>query len=75
MSRTIEITGEELNQLINEQYIAIGLSSRTIHVCPVEEGSKKQEVIMNYEGDGYRPVKVTIEFEYDEDLKFTEDDN
>lgn len=75
MSRTIEITGEELNQLINEEMINVPTASRSVHVCPVSEGSKEKEVLLNYEGYGYRPVKVTIEFEYDETISFSEGDD
>ena len=72
MSRTIEFTGEQINELITNKELWLGLASRTVYVFD-ENG--KQEVVMNYEGDGYRPVKVTIEFEYDETISFTEDED
>lgn len=71
MSRIIEFTGEQINQLITEKELYLGLASRSVHIFN-ENG--KQEVVMNYEGDGYKPVKVTIEFEYDESINFSEGD-
>lgn len=73
MSREIELTRQELEELINNKELYLGLASRSIHIFPTE--TDKEEIIMNYEGDGYRPVKITIEFEYDEDIKLTEDED
>ena len=72
MSRIIEFTGEQINQLLNEKEIDLGLACRTLHIFTDNNG--KQEIIMNYQGDGYKPVIVTLEFEYDETIALTEDD-
>ena len=71
MARKIELTEKELNTLLTSNELSINLASRTIHIFSNKEG---KELLMNYEGEGYRPIKVTIEFEYDENLKFTEED-
>lgn len=71
MAREIELTGQELEELINNKELYLGLASRSIHIFPTE--SEKEEIIMNYDGEGYRPIRVVIEFEYDEDIKLTED--
>ena len=72
MSRIVELTGDELNALLTDGELAVGLASRTIYVF---KNDNEKELLMNYEGDGYRPVKVTIEFEYDENINFSEGDN
>ena len=75
MTRLIEFKGEEINKLVSEEILYLGLASRTLYIFPKENNPKEKEIIMNYEGEGYRPVKVTIEFEYDEDIKFSEDED
>lgn len=75
MSRIIELTGKELEELINNETLYLGLASRTIHIFPKEDDSNEKEVIMNYEGYAYRPVKVEILFEYDENVRLTEDED
>lgn len=67
--RTIELTVDELKKLLRNSEISYGLACRTLHLF--EEGAGL-ELIMNYEGYGYRPVKVSIDFEYDEKIKFSE---
>ncbi len=69
--RTIELNAEELKELLHNGEIPFGLACRTIHLF--DEGAGL-EMLMNYEGYGYRPVKVSIDFEYDENIKFTEDE-
>ena len=71
MSRKIELNENELNALLTDGELAVGLASRTI--CIFKNDNEK-ELLMNYEGDGYIPVKVTIEFEYDESIIFSEGD-
>lgn len=73
MTRIVELTGKELEELINNSELYLELASRSIHIFPKENKNEK-EVIMNYEGSAYRPVKVTVEFEYDESVKLTEDE-
>ena len=68
MTREIELTGEELNQLLTEKEFYL-TGSRSIHVF--DNGDEK-ELLLNYEGTGYRPIKVTIEFEADEGIDFSE---
>ena len=68
MARLIELTEEELNQLLTDKEIPVHhLASRTIQILNNVNG---QELLMNYEGDGYRPVQVIIKFEYDESINF-----
>ena len=75
MTRTIEFTGEEIEKLLSEDELYLGLACRSLHIFPNLNNTNKKELVMNYQGDGYRPVKVTIEFEYDEDIKFSEDED
>ena len=72
MARTIVLNENELNALLTDSELAIGMASRTIQILNNAEG---KELLLNYEGDGYRPVKVTIEFEYDESINFSEGDD
>ena len=67
--RTIEIYPNDLKTLVQEGALYLNDSSRTIYLDP--DGYMD----MNYQGDGYKPVKITIDFEYDENLKFTEDED
>jgi hypothetical protein len=72
MARTIELTGDELNTLLTNEEINVPTASRSIQIFA--NGNEK-ELLLNYEGQGYRPVKVTIEFEYDESINFSEGDD
>ena len=67
--RTIELNANELKELLLQGEISLGFASQTLHLF--DEGSGL-ELLMNYLGYGYKPVKVSIDFEYDEDIKFTE---
>ncbi|MBR1775955.1 hypothetical protein IJ750_02635 [bacterium] len=69
--RIITINAEELHELLTTGELYLGLASRSIHLFDEGEGLK---IEMNYEGDGYKPVNVTFDFEYDENIKFTEDE-
>ena len=72
MSRIVELTGDELNTLLTDKFLNVPTASRSIHIF---NNDNEKELLMNYEGDGYRPVKVTIEFEYDENINFSEGDD
>ena len=72
MSRIVELTGEELNQLLTDKEIYVPTASRSIQIFT---NDNEKELLLNYEGQGYRPVKVTIEFEYDESINFSEGDD
>ena len=69
--RTITLNADELHELLTTGELYLGLASRSIHLFDEGEGLK---IEMNYEGDGYKPNKVTIDFEYDENIKFSEDE-
>ena len=73
MARTIQLNEKELNALLTDRELALGMASRTLTIFNDCENNK--ELIMDYEGQGYRPVKVTIEFEYDESINFSEGDD
>ena len=72
MARTIELTGDELDFLLTNNEINVPTASRSIQIF---KNDNEKELILNYEGQGYRPVKVTIEFEYDENINFSEGDD
>ena len=72
MARTIELTGDELDFLLTNNEINLPTASRSIQIF---KNDNEKELILNYEGQGYRPVKVTIEFEYDESINFSEGDD
>ena len=72
MARSIELTGDELNFLLTNNEINVPTASRSIQIF---KNDNEKELILNYEGQGYRPVKVTIEFEYDESINFSEGDD
>ena len=72
MSRIVELTGDELNTLLTDKFINVPTASRSIHIF---RNDNEKELLLNYEGDGYRPVKVTIEFEYDKNINFSEGDD
>lgn len=72
MARTIELTGDELDFLLTNNEINVPTASRSIQIF---KNDNEKELILNYEGQGYRPVKVTIEFEYDESINFSEGDD
>lgn len=72
MTRIVELTGDELSTLLTNKELYVPTASRSIHVF---NNNNEKEVIMNYEGAGYRPIKVTIEFEYDETINFSEGDD
>lgn len=72
MARTIELTGDELDFLLTNNEINVPTASRSIQIF---KNDNEKELILNYEGQGYRPVKVTIEFEYDESIDFSEGDD
>ena len=65
--RIIELTPKDLYELINNKELYLGLASRNLLLS-------KDELVMNYEGEGYRPTKITINLEYDENLKFSEEE-
>lgn len=67
--KTIELTAKELRELLHYGNISYGLANRTLHLF--DEGSGL-ELIMNWEGMGYKPQKITIDFEYDENINFSE---
>lgn len=73
MSRTVQLNEKELSALLTDGELALGMASRTITIFNDCENNK--ELIMNYEGQGYRPVKVTLEFEHDKDINFSEGDD
>ena len=72
MARTIELTGDELDFLLTNNEINVPTASRSIQIF---KNDNEKELILNYEGQGYRPVKITIEFEYDESINFSEGDD
>ena len=72
MARTVQLTGDELNFLLTNNEINVPTASRSIQIF---KNDNEKELILNYEGQGYRPVKVTIEFEYDESISFSEGDD
>ena len=72
MARIVELTGDELNTLLTDKFINVPTASRSIHIF---RNDNEKELIMNYEGDGYRPVQVIIKFEYDESITFSEGDD
>lgn len=72
MARTIELTGDELDFLLTNNEINVPTASRSIQIF---KNDNEKELILNYEGQGYRPVKITIEFEYDESIDFSEGDD
>ena len=71
MARIIELTGDELNTLLTDKFINVPTASRSIHIF---NNNNEKELLLNYEGDGYRPVQVIIKFEYDESITFSEGD-
>lgn len=73
MARTIQLNEKELNALLTDRELALGMASRTLTIF--NDNHNQKELILNYEGQGYRPVKVTIEFEYDESINFSEGDD
>lgn len=73
MARTIQLNEKELESLLTDRELAVGMASRTLTIF--NDNQNKKELILNYEGQGYRPVKVTIEFEYDENIIFSEGDD
>jgi hypothetical protein len=72
MARTVELTGDELNFLLTNKEINVPTASRSIQIFT---NKNEKELLLNYEGQGYRPIKVTIEFEYDENIHFSEGDD
>lgn len=72
MARTIELTGDELDFLLTNNEINVPTASRSIQIFT---NDNEKELLLNYEGQGYRPAKVTIEFEYDESINFSEGDD
>lgn len=72
MARTVQLTGDELDFLLTNNEINVPTASRSIQIF---KNDNEKELILNYEGQGYRPVKVTIEFEYDESINFSEGDD
>ena len=75
MSRIVELTGKELEKLLSEDALYLNLASRSLHIFPNLNNTNNKELVMNYEGTGYRPSKVTIEFEYDESYNFSESED
>lgn len=64
--RTIELRPQDLYLLLKNKEINLGTINRSLYLSD-------NELIMNYEGYGYRPVKIKIDFQYDEELEFTEE--
>lgn len=64
--RTIELRPQDLYLLLKNKEINLGTTSRSLYLSD-------NELVMNYEGYGYRPVKIKIDFQYDEELEFTEE--
>ena len=75
MTRIIELTGEEFEKFINEGEFYLR-ADRTLHIFPNTTNSNRKEIIYNEQGlYGYKPIKVTIELEYDETISFSEEDD
>ena len=70
--RNIEITAEEFYELLKNNEIPLNFANRTIHIF---KSDNNIELIMNYEGYGYKPIKISIDFEYDKNIKFTESED
>ena len=70
--RTVKLDAGKIKDLLRQGETDLGLASRTVHLFDEGEGL---EIIMNYEGYGYKPISATIDFEYDENIKFTEGDD
>lgn len=64
--RTIELRPQDLYLLLKNKEINLGTINRSLYLSD-------NELVMNYEGYGYRPVKIKIDFQYDEELEFTEE--
>lgn len=70
--KNIELTIEEFYELLKNNEIPLFFANRTIHIFKTDN---KTEMLMNYEGYGYKAVKISIDFEYDEKIKFTESED
>ena len=66
--RTVEIYPNDLVTLTQEGTLYLDDASKSIYL------DSEGYMDMNWQGEGYKPVKITIDFEYDENLKFTEED-
>lgn len=67
--RTIILEQGELKELLAEGEVYYGCANKTIQLFDVGNGLELQ---MNWKGEGYRPTKMIIEFEYDKNIKFAE---
>ena len=70
--RTVKLNAGEIKDLLRQSETDLGSASRTVHLFDEGEGL---EIIMNYEGYGYKPISATIDFEYDENIRFSEGDD
>lgn len=69
--RRIVLEKNGIKELLSEGEVYYGCANKTIQLFDVGNGLELQ---MNWNGDGYKPMKMIIEFEYDEKIKFTENE-